>query len=286
MHTPNALPSIAAAALSLGVAAAAACQVSPAPRPHSPPARSEAMISYDVDLSQVAVHRVAVRMSVRPAEVHVGEAAPVGVGLHPGRGVVHQQRVALLRVAGVEAVVLEALVEGIAVRGVDHLYERGRAPAGLGQQLRQRAGHVGQRLLVGHDAVALGQLARQQRGRRGQRPGRRRVGAVEAHPARGQRVELRRQPGRPAVAGELARVRRVEHDQQHVLRGVGPRAGRGEQDGGHEPRGARGDHARRSSSTARMSGGISRVSKLSRSITTTVPRASTEGSGSSPLKPR
>jgi len=75
MHTPNALPSIAAAALSLGVAAAAACQVSPAPRPHSPPARSEAMISYDVDLSQVAVHRVAVRMSVRPGGAPALEVA-------------------------------------------------------------------------------------------------------------------------------------------------------------------------------------------------------------------
>ena len=65
MHLSVALSSIAASVVLLGVAAAAACQVTPAAREPAP-TRSEAMISYDVDLSQVAVHRVAVRMTVRP----------------------------------------------------------------------------------------------------------------------------------------------------------------------------------------------------------------------------
>ena len=61
MHRPIALSTIVAAALTAGVVAAAACRIPPEP------ARSEVMISYDVDLSQAAAHRVAVRMSVRAA---------------------------------------------------------------------------------------------------------------------------------------------------------------------------------------------------------------------------
>jgi len=60
MHRPIALTTIVAAALSAGLAAAAAC------RTPAEPARSEVMISYDVDLSRTAAHRVTVRMSVRP----------------------------------------------------------------------------------------------------------------------------------------------------------------------------------------------------------------------------